>query len=384
MAARTDSATAVLNAGFTQLDLDRSRRYRRPIYLADAVMLVLELAVLVLMAFGPLGDALFDPLENLAWWAAAIAYSALVITFLAAVAVPAGLWRWQRERQFGLSDQRLTGWLVDRTKGLTVELVLGTAALGGLVSLAHALPLAWPLVAAPVAAGLVVLLSFVAPVVLEPIFNRFEPLADEELAGDLRELANRAGVPVQNVLVVDASRQTLKQNAYVSGLGRTRRVVVFDTLLNGADEREVKLVVAHELGHRRDGHVVRLTVGAAIAAAGAIIALWGLLHLDALLDAVGASSAGDPRILPFVLLAGLVLQLVLLPPTTALSRRYERAADRASLELTGDLDTFERTHVSLARANVSDLDPPRALYLATFTHPTPPERIAAARAWARA
>jgi len=384
MAARTDSATAVLNAGFTQLDLDRSRRYRRPIYLADAVMLVLELAVLVLMAFGPLGDALFDPLENLAWWAAAIAYSALVIAFLAAVAVPAGLWRWQRERQFGLSDQRLTGWLVDRTKGLTVELVLGTAALGGLVSLAHALPRAWPLVAAPVAAGLVVLLSFVAPVVLEPIFNRFEPLADEELAGDLRELANRAGVPVQNVLVVDASRQTLKQNAYVSGLGRTRRVVVFDTLLNGADEREVKLVVAHELGHRRDGHVVRLTVGAAIAAAGAIIALWGLLHLDALLDAVGASSAGDPRILPFVLLAGLVLQLVLLPPTTALSRRYERAADRASLELTGDLDTFERTHVSLARANVSDLDPPRALYLATFTHPTPPERIAAARAWARA
>jgi len=366
------------------LDLDRSRRYRRPIYLADAVMLVLELAVLVLMAFGPLGDALFDPLENLAWWAAAIAYSALVIAFLAAVAVPAGLWRWQRERQFGLSDQRLTGWLVDRTKGLTVELVLGTAALGGLVSLAHALPRAWPLVAAPVAAGLVVLLSFVAPVVLEPIFNRFEPLADEELAGDLRELANRAGVPVQNVLVVDASRQTLKQNAYVSGLGRTRRVVVFDTLLNGADEREVKLVVAHELGHRRDGHVVRLTVGAAIAAAGAIIALWGLLHLDALLDAVGASSAGDPRILPFVLLAGLVLQLVLLPPTTALSRRYERAADRASLELTGDLDTFERTHVSLARANVSDLDPPRALYLATFTHPTPPERIAAARAWARA
>src|SRR5262249_47793782 len=140
MAARTDSATAVLNAGFTQLDLDRSRRYRRPIYLVDAAMLVLELAVLVLMAFGPLGDALFDTLDGLAWWAAAFAYSALVIAFLAAVAVPAGLWRWYRERQFGLSDQRLTGWLVDRAKGIAVELVLGTAALGGLVSLAHALP----------------------------------------------------------------------------------------------------------------------------------------------------------------------------------------------------------------------------------------------------
>ncbi len=353
-------------------------------YLVEAAMLLLELAVLGLVAFGSLGDALFDPLDDLPWWEAALAYPALVIALLAAVALPAGLWRWQRERQFGLSNQRLAGWLLDWLKAGAVELVLGAAALGGLVALAHGLPGAWPLVAAPVAAALVVLLSFVAPVLIEPIFNRFEPLADEELARDLRALADRAGVPVKHVLVADASRRTLKQNAYVSGLGRTRRVVVFDTLLDGTGERELKLVVAHELGHRRDGHVVKMTAAAAIGAAAAIVALWALLHFDALLDAVGASGAGDPRIVPFVLLAGFVLQLVLLPLATALSRRYERAADRASLELTGDLETFERTHVSLARSNLSDLDPPRTLYLATFTHPTPPERIAAGRAWAGA
>jgi STE24 endopeptidase len=354
------------------------------LYAVDAGMLLVELAVLALAAFGPLGDALFDPLDGLPWWGAALAYPALLLALLAVVALPAGIWRWRREREFGLSNQQLSGWLADRTKALAVEIVLAAAALGGLIALVHALPGAWPLVAAPVAAALVVFLSFVAPVVLEPIFNRFEPLADEELARGLRALAERACVPVQDVLVVDASRQTLKQSAYVSGLGRTCRVVVFDTLLDGADDREVKLVVAHELGHRRDGHVVKLTVGAAIAAAGAIIALWALLQLDALLDAVGASGPGDPRIVPFVMLAGFVLQLVLLPPATALSRRYERAADRASLELTGDLETFERTHVSLARTNLSDLDPPRVLYLATFTHPTAPERIAAGRAWARA
>jgi STE24 endopeptidase len=384
MEASADSAFPVLNAGFTEADLERSRRYRRPQYAVDALMLAVELLMLGLAAFGPLGDALFAPLDDLPWWGAALAYAALLVALLALVELPAALWRRRREHEFGLSDQRLPSWLQDRAKALAVEIVLGAAALGGLVAGAYAFPRAWPLVAAPVAAGLVAFLSFVAPVVLEPIFNRFEPLADEELARGLRALAERAGVPVQTVLVVDASRQTLKQGAYVSGLGRTCRVVVFDTLMDRADEREVKLVVAHELGHRRDGHVFKLTAASAIAAAAAIVALWGLLHLDALLDAVGASSLGDPRIIPFVLLAGFVLQLVLLPPATAVSRRYERAADRASLDLTGDLEAFVRTHLDLARSNLSDLDPPRALYLATFTHPTAPERINAGRAWADA
>jgi STE24 endopeptidase len=384
MPALTDSAIPVLNAGFTEADLERSRRYRQPLYVVDAGMLAVELLVLALSALGPLGDALFAPLDDLPWWGAALAYSALLVALLTVVALPVALWRRNRDRRFGLTDQRLSSWCLDRAKALAVEVVLGAGALAGLVALVHAFPRAWPVVAAAAAAGLVVLLSFVAPVVLEPIFNRFEPLPDEELARGLRALADRAGVPVKNVLVVDASRQTLRKNAYVSGLGRTRRVVVFDTLLDGADAREVELVVAHELGHRRDGHVLKLTLAGAIVGAASIVALWGLLHLDALFDAVGASGGGDPRIIPFVVLAGFVLQLVLLPPATALSRRYERAADRASLDLTRDLETFEHTHRSLARANLSDLDPPRLLYVMTFTHPTPPERIAAARAWAGA
>jgi STE24 endopeptidase len=115
----------------------------------------------------------------------------------------------------------------------------------------------------------------------------------------------------------------------------------------------------------------------------ATLAVWGVLSWPAALDAAGASGAGDPRIVPLVLLAGLALELLALPAGSALSRRWERVADRCSLDLTDDPVAFERAHVELARRNLSDLAPPRWLYLLMFSHPTPPERIAAARAWAR-
>ena len=383
MAATSDSALSPFNVGFTAADVQRAREYHRPLYAVGAVNLILAALVLALAAFGPLGDALFAPLDDLPWWGAALAYPALLVAVLALIGLPLRLWAgWARERRFGLSTQSLDAWFGDWLKSLAVEIVLAAAALGGLLALAHALPSAWPIVAAPVAAGIVVLLSFVAPVVLEPIFNHFEPLADERLASGLRALATRANVPVQDVLVADASRRTSKQGAYVSGLGGTCRVVVYDTLLDGADERHVRVVVAHELGHRRDGHVVKLTVGAAAVAALAMIALWALLHAGAVLNALGANGPGDPRVIPFVLLAGLALQVLILPPFSAVSRRLERAADHASVELTGDLVAYEETHRNLARSNVSDLDPPRAVYLASFTHPTAPERIAAGRALA--
>jgi len=210
--------------------------------------------------------------------------------------------------------------------------------------------------------------------VLEPLFNRFAPLADEALATALRALGERAGVPVRDVLVADASRRTTKLNAYVSGIGRTRRVVVFDTLLEAADARQLQLVVAHELGHRRDRHVAKLTLLGMLGAAVAVAVLWAVL---------GTRVAGS-RELPLVLLLLLGLQLLGLPAAAALSRRWERVADRSSLELTVDLEAFERAHVELARRNVSDLAPPRLVYLLLFSHPTAPERLASARAWAAA
>ena len=261
--------------------------------------------------------------------------------------------------------------------------MITAVALIGLVGSARAFSTWWPLVAALGGAALVLVLGLLAPVVLEPVFNRFRPLADEQLAGELRGLAERAGVPVRDVLVADASRRTLKHNAYVSGLGRTRRVVVWDTLLDEAEPAELRLVVAHELAHRRFRHVALGTALAMAGTAAFVVALWAALRWDGLRDALAVGGAGDPRVVPFVLVLGAILEAVALPAQAALSRRFERAADRFSLDLTRDPQAYEAVHRELAIANVTDLDPPRPYYLVFDSHPTAPERIAAGREWAR-
>ena len=214
---------------------------------------------------------------------------------------------------------------------------------------------------------------------LEPVFNRFAPLEDSGLRDAVLRLADRSGVPVREVLVADASRRTTKLNAYVSGLGATRRVVLYDTLVEKASEPEVLTVVAHELGHRRFRHVA---FGTAIAMAGAaayVVVLWALLSSQAVLDAIGASGPGDPTIAAFALLVGSLLGLAAAPFQAALSRRWEYACDRFALEQTGDLGAFELAFGQLSESNLPDSAPPHLAYLWLFSHPTIPERVAAAR-----
>jgi STE24 endopeptidase len=362
----------VANEGFSPEESARARAYHRPLYVALVVDVALGAVLLAALAWTSLGHWVFSPLESLSPAPAAALYAALVTVLSGVVGTPLAFWRgWQREREWGFSTQSAGAWFADRSKGLAVSVVLAVAVWAAAVALARALPGWWVVPAAVALALAVLLLSFVAPVVLEPIFNRFRPLADETLAARLRELAERAGVPVQSVLVADASRRTTKVNAYVSGIGRTRRVVLFDTLLTAADPVEVEVVVAHELGHRREGHVAKLTVLAMAGAVVAVLVLWAVL----------GTRMADPRTLPEALLVLLVLELLALAPGAALSRRFERAADRCSLDLTEDAAAFARTHLELARRNLSDLEPPRLAYLLLFSHPTAPERLALGRAW---
>jgi STE24 endopeptidase len=306
--------------------------------------------------------------------------AAEVVVLGALVTLPLRFWTgYVHEHAWGLSPQSLGGWVGDRAKALAVEVVIGVGAAVGLVAVARALPSGWPVVAAVAASLAVLLLTWVAPILLEPLFSRVRPLEDPELATELRALAKRSGVPLRDVLVSDASRRTSKLNAYVSGLGRTRRLVLFDTLLARSTPPEVRLVVAHELGHQQERHLVK---GVALGMAGAalfVVVLWAALSIPGLRTALGVTGADDPRAIPFVFLAAAVLEVLSMPFGAALSRRWERQADRASLELTGDTDSFVRIHRELALANLSDLDPPHALYLALFTHPTAPERILSAR-----
>jgi STE24 endopeptidase len=369
---------------FDREEVERARSYHRPLYLAAVAGIVLDLALLAVLSFTGVGDDLYAVTDGWPWWARGLAFSVLVVALVAGVDLPIGFWAgYMHEHAWALSTQSIGSWSLDRLKGLAVNLVLTTCAFLGLLVAARAWPVGWPLVVAGAAAFLVLVLSFVAPVVLEPLFNHFRPLADRELAASLRRLSARAGVPVRRILVADASRRTRKLNAYVSGLGRTRRVVLFDTLVSDAGRQEVQLVVAHELGHRRAQHVAKATLLAMVGAAGFVFALWAILHWPALRSTIGITGPGDSRIIPFVLLLGSMLGLVASPFGASLSRRWERQADAFSLELTRDPETFESTHRRLALTNLADLAPPRLVYLAWFSHPTPPERIATARALSR-
>jgi STE24 endopeptidase len=369
---------------FTPDEVERARRYHRPLYIVLLVDTTFGLVALSLLAFTRVGSWLYDVVDELPWWGRAFLFPILVLGTLTLLRLPLSFWRGHlRERRWGFSTQTAGGWLLDRVKGFAVAAVLSAVAVLAFVALARALPGAWPAAAAPGAALLVLALGFAGPIVLEPLFNRFRPLGDPALAGELRALAESAGVPVRDVLVADASRRTRRENAYVSGLGGTRRIVLFDNLLDASEPRQIRLVVAHELGHRRAGHVERGTLLAMAGSAAVVLVLWGLLSWPALLEAIGASGPGDPRVAPFLFLVVGVFEIIGLPLGAALSRRWEREADRSSLELTRDPEAFESAHRRLARANLADLEPPRAVYGLLFSHPTPPERIAAARAWAR-
>ncbi len=339
--------------GFDAAELDRSERFNRPLRAVLLLDVALSLATLL---------ALTRLHLHVAWYAAALAYPALVELVPGVVRLPIGWWRQRHAVAWGLSTQSGRGWATDRAKALAVGAVLTTLALGTLFAVARALPDGWPWVLAPAAAGLVLVLSVLAPVVFEPLWNRFEPLPDGPLAERLHEVARRAGTPVDQILVADASRRTRGQNAYVSGLGRTRRLVLFDTLLEAPPD-ELSVVLAHELGHRARRHVAVSTV-LAMAGAGAFVVVLRLLH---------------PRPVPHdsaaLVLAASLAELAALPLLAALSRRFERSADRFSLAVTGDAAAFRRLHRRLALANLAELEPPAWLYYWLMSHPTPSQRI---------
>jgi STE24 endopeptidase len=353
---------------FSHEEVERAARYHGRLYVAVAARFLLAALLYSLLAWTWIGDRLWDAVDGLGWAGAAAGFAAIVLVVVELVSLPLDFWRgFVYERRWGFSTQSARGWAADQAKGLAIAVVLGAGAWTVTVALGRALPSWWWLPAAAALALLVVLLSFVAPVVLEPLFNRFEPLADERLADELRALAADAGVPIRDVLVADASKRTTKSNAYVSGLGATRRVVLWDTLLRSAGDREVKLVIAHELGHRRERHAAKLTLLFSVGGGVAVLVLRAVLGTP------------SPRDFPLALLVFAGLEVVGLPLLSAVSRRYERVADRWSLVLTRDLPAFVEAHRSLARENLSDLDPPRLAYLFLFTHPTPPERLAFGR-----
>ncbi|MGW3178076.1 M48 family metallopeptidase [Kitasatospora sp. NPDC001119] len=342
------------------------------------------LALTLLLGLTPVGAAVVTAVGG--WFggsrtAGVLAGAAALVLLGQALQLPFGAGARTVRARYGLVTQGWAGWALDAVRGLALTLVLVLPLALGLFALTAWSPQRWWLPGAGAAALLTVALSFLHPLLIEPVFNRFSPMPPGELRTALLALAERDGVRVRDVLVADASRRTTALNAYVSGFGATRRIVAYDTLLTTAEPREVELVVAHELGHVKHRDVPVGTALGAVGAAVAVAVLGLLATWRPLLDAAGATDAADPRALPLLAALAALLGALSGPAQCAVSRRIEARADRHALELTGDVEQFVAMQRRLAVANVSDVDPPRVLELLFATHPSATSRIAAARAW---
>jgi STE24 endopeptidase len=346
---------------------------------AYGVSLVVALALGLTRA----GRALVGRLPG-PWWVRVVLGSGLVLLAGAVLTLPFDARAHHNAVVAGLSRQGWADWFRDVGLSFVVGWVPAALGLVVLVALARWSPRRWPVWAA----GAVVVLgtgaSWVYPVVVEPMFNHFTPMAQGELRTKIMALADKEHVRVSDVLVADASRRTTTLNAYVSGFGSTRRVVVYDNLLREAPQREVLVVIAHELGH---AHHQDVLVGTALGVSGGVagVGLLGLLlGSPRLLRRSGASGPADPAVVPLVLALVALGTLLVSPVQNTISRAVEARADRASIHATGDREAFVALQRRLAVSSRADPTPPLWSQLWFGTHPTALQRIGIAEALQRA
>lgn len=365
---------------FTAEEIARGRSYMGGRYLLFGARTAIELAFFLLIIYTPASRALRDLTAGWAGhrpWLALTLYAACLLLLYRLLLLPLGLYGgYFREHAYGLSTQSLGGWFQDWGKGLLLQAVLLLPTVNLLYLFIRRDPFRWFLPATGVVGGLILLLTFLAPVVIDPLFYNFTPLKDAELRARVLKLAERAGIPVEQVLEADASRRTVKANAYVTGFGRTKRIVLFDTLLQRSSPEEVEVVLAHEMGHRMYHHIwkgVGLSILALFLGLGIVsmVLRWG--------TARGlVTHPADPAGLPLLVLTLLVLNLLALPLQNAISRGFERQADLAALNLSGNPEAYIKVEVDLARSNLADITPPRWAVLLLYTHPPVLDRIAVA------
>ncbi|WP_183095514.1 M48 family metallopeptidase [Nocardioides stalactiti] len=359
----------------TATQVDRAEDYARWARVWSWSSLAVSLLVAAWLGFSERGRRLADRMPG-RWWLQTVLVVAALGLVGRVVTLPFAVVLRQHQLDAGLSTGSWGAWAADVAKGEAVDVVITSIGVVTLVGLARRWPRAWPAIAGGVLAALVFAGSFVYPLVVEPLFNDFEQLDDGPLRTRILALADAEGVEVDEVLVADASRRTTTLNAYVSGFGGTRRVVVYDTLLDDLPDDQVLSVVGHELAHARHGDVV---VGTALGAAGALVGV-GLLGLVAGAGRRrGWPEVGEVRAVPMVLALTAIATVISSPVHNGISRQVETRADVDALAATDDPDAFVALQTRLAVKSLADPTPPAWSQWFFGSHPTVLERIAIAR-----
>lgn len=366
---------------FSPAQIDRAEAFSAWARVWSWSSLAVGLAVACWLGFGARGRALATRLPGR--WPIRLVLVVAALTLIGrVVTLPLAAAYRQLRLDEGLAAGSWGDWTLDVVKGELVTIVVTSLAVAVLVGSARQWPRAWPVVAGPVLGGLVLAGSFFHPLVVEPLFNEFEPLPPGSLRSQVLALAEEEGVVVDEVLVADASRRTTTLNAYVSGLGSTRRVVLYDNLVEDSPEEETLSVVAHELAHARHGDVV---TGSTLGALGVLVGVGVLALLVPARPSDGpegereAGGVADVRSVPRVLALAAIAALLVAPVQNGLSRQLELRADKTALAATEAPEAFVALQRRLALRSHADPTPPAWSQLWFGSHPTVLERIALAR-----
>lgn len=355
------------------------KHYQRQKLLAEAASAIVALVWLTLLAtlYGPIFGDHLRKMFGLDPWPRLISMAAIIAISLEAATAPIDFWSsYIVEHQHGLSTQTLTAWIFRRLKGYAVGGVIGILLVCGLYAVLWQTGEYWWLFATAGWLVATLVLGRILPVVILPLFYRFHRTEDSALLERLRKLCAGTGLTVEGIYTLHLSDETRKANAALAGLGKTRRVLLGDTLLNTFTPEEIEVVFAHEVGHHVHRHLIKMI------AYRVVLTLAGFWLVDRLLrtlaPALGYEGLTDPAALPLVLLVLTVFGLILSPLGNALSRFFEVQCDTYALERTRRPDAFRSAFTKLARMNKADPDPHPAVVWLFYDHPPIRERLALA------
>ena len=363
-------------------DTPEARRYnrvRRWLGIADLLLGLLVLLVLLLTGWS-------RSLRDIALAGAFEHYSlALLLYVFLLMIIEKGLgegldyYGFRLEHRYNLSNQRFRSWIWDQCKAFLVGFVLAAIVAEVLYYTIRQSPEHWWLIAWVLFMGLFILMAQLAPVLLMPVFYKFEPLENEELKQRLVRLSERAGTRVRGVYQWKLSEKSKKANAALTGLGRTRRIILADTLLDNYSGDEIEAVLAHELGHHVHKHIFKSIL---VQAGTTLLGFWvASLVLREAVDR-GGTLASDFANLPLLVLVATVVSFLLMPALNAFSRYNERQADRYAFRSIPSIRPFVTSMNKLADQNLAERAPSPCVEWFFHSHPSISKRVAAAETWA--
>jgi STE24 endopeptidase len=358
----------------------QAREYARIGRYLSLAEMVAAAVLLVLLVFAGLSERLAGSF-NLPVIPAVIIYFLVLVAAYRIIMAPISYYRgYVLPRHYGLLKQSLSGWLGDLVKAGALMLVLGTAIVAIVYWLIIVQPQLWWLFSWAFLVFISLVMSVLAPVLLVPIFFKMKPLADGELRERLEKLAKRAGVEIGGIYTIEFSSKSTTANAALMGMGRTRRIVLSDTLLSQYPTSEIEVIMAHEMAHTRHRDMLRLSV---FYSAILLVNLYAAgIILDAVIEPLGFGSLSDVSTLPLLVLVFAVVNLLLSPITTSYGRRIETEADGYALELTSDPTAFISAIARLTDQNLAEAEPNRWVELLLHDHPSYRSRLAYARRFA--